>query len=501
MGNRRKNGQFGKGRSGNPGGRPRKALRLSANAKRRQDDWQNTLTGAGIKNIDARMSTTHVTEDLDPEQCDDLWRGDAVAARVVETRPNEMMREGWTIATKDDPHGVVEGVTTALRDLDFNEALHSALEFQRGLGGSAIVVGANDSSSDMREPLRPDKVTEINWFTVLEPREIFPTHYYADPYAPKYGKPALYQINPYAAGTAYKGVDLKPSTIHESRLIIFDGVRTSRRMRGANNGWGDSVLVRLNPALRDFNVSFASAATLLQEFAPAVWKISGLAELLSMDSDTTLEARIKAIILAKSTIGATVIDESEEYGRTVTPVSGMSDLLDKMLMKLSIAADMPATLLAGISPGGLNATGASDVRFFYDRVASDQPKILSKPITRVVRLMMQALRSTEPDHWEIEYNPLWQETDGEKAATRKLVAETDVLNINAAIVSPEEIAASRFGGARYSMETSIDFSMREQLDAPVPEPVGKEEPEPVGFPGAAPSVAKAPEVETPEPPE
>jgi hypothetical protein len=44
------------------------------------------------------------------------------------------------------------------------------------------------------------------------------------------------------------------------------------------------------------------------------------------------------------------------------------------------------------------------------------------------------------------------------------VAETDTIYINAGVVSPDEVAVSRFGGDEYSDETVIDFDERERLE-------------------------------------
>ncbi len=64
-----------------------------------------------------------------------------------------------------------------------------------------------------------------------------------------------------------------------------------------------------------------------------------------------------------------MLDKKDSFTRVQTPLTNLSDILDRFATRLAAAADMPVTLLMGMSPAGLNATGESDRAFFYDRVS------------------------------------------------------------------------------------------------------------------------------------
>ncbi|NIR95683.1 MAG: DUF1073 domain-containing protein, partial [Gammaproteobacteria bacterium] len=51
--------------------------------------------------------------------------------------------------------------------------------------------------------------------------------------------------------------------VHETRLIRFDGLRASNFYRQQNNGWGLSLLQRMNQILQDYGMSFQGLAHLL----------------------------------------------------------------------------------------------------------------------------------------------------------------------------------------------------------------------------------------------
>jgi hypothetical protein len=131
----------------------------------------------------------------------------------------------------------------------------------------------------------------------------------------------------------------------------------------------------------------------------------------------------------------------------------------------------------GQAPAGLNATGESDVRWFYDSIKAQQNTVLRPAINKLVQLAFHALKIPEPANWTIRFNPLWQMTEEQQAAIRKTQAETDAIYINAGVVTPEEIALSRFGGDAYSTETVIDADARKELFGGAGEASAKEEPQ------------------------
>jgi hypothetical protein len=229
-------------------------------------------------------------------------------------------------------------------------------------------------------------------------------------------------------------------------------------------GWGDAVLTRCRETLRDFQTAWASAGLLVADFSQAVWKIKGLAEILALDKNKEVENRISAMELARSIVRATVIDaDGEEFSRQQTPVTGLPDLLSQFATRLAAAADMPVTLLMGMSPAGLNATGESDIRTFYDRIKSMQKRKLKPALEKLVRVAFSALEIDEPEDWSIEFNPLWQPTEQEQAQARLTQMQVDQGYHDMQVLSSEEIREQRFAGRTYSFNTHVEG------DLPTPE--------------------------------
>jgi len=473
-------GKFAPGSSGNPGGKP-KVRRIDAG-------WMNAFTGLGVYGRDKREGSSFRAATLTFDQLAELWRGDDLAARAVETMPKEALREGYDVVIPEtddeeaDGQAEADRVAEVLDKLDVlgaNHIIRVGLSYERGLGGGAVLIGANDGQTDLTKPLDLDKVRSLDWLTPLEPRELYPVYGYADPRAPKYGQPEIYRLTSRAilppAGGQYSQTVFD---IHESRLLVFPGQRVSRyQTMAAQGGWGDSVLVRMWRVLRDFNLAWGSAGVLVSEFAKAVYKMKDLWDTLASEDGATLfQERLGAMDMASSTINATVIDSDDDYQRTQTPIAGLPDLMDKFSTRLAASADMPLTLLFGTSPSGLNATGESDIRFFYDRVAAYQREKLLPQLTQLIKIIFRTTGDKkEPPKWNVRFKPLWQESAKDRAQAMLVSAQADAIWLDRQVVSAEEVANSHWGSGEWNPEITIDFDARENQEAAASGPVTEDD--------------------------
>ena len=290
--------------------------------------------------------------------------------------------------------------------------------------------------------------------------DVMRIEYDLDMQSPTYGQPTHYLIQDLPEGGAGAA---KPKRIHASRFVRFDGVMTTKRRKANNGGWADPVYIRLEKILRDFGIAWKSVGNLIQDFAQAVFKMRGLADAIASDDEGLVLSRVQAMDLCRSVARAIPLDaEDEDFMRQQTPIAGLPELMDRFAIRLSSAARMPVTLLMGMSPAGLNATGESDIVFFYDQIKAMQEAKLREPINRLIELIFASADGpAEPGAWSFEFNPLWQMSDKESAEIRKLQAETDSIYLDRSVLSENEVAESRFGGDVYSTETNLDREMRD----------------------------------------
>ena len=513
---RREDGTFAPGKSGNPSGRgaPRSSetgpavtdpyvpvrvqggellpsVRMSRGDAARIDDWLNRYTGQGVHGRDKRIGAEFAIHSLSFDQLKDLWLGDDLAARAVETIPKEAMRQGYDVIVSDsqesglDPAELAGEVQDKLEVLGADEYLEVAGNYERAYGGAAILIGANDKQADLTTPLNLNTVTSLDFLTPLEAREIQPLYGYTDPRAPKYGQPEIYQLNSRSVLPSHSGnYAATTQQVHESRMLIFPGIRVSRyHQTSARGGWGESILSRVWRVLRDFNTAWSSAGVLVSDFAQSVIKIAGLWQSLAEDNGDPFKKRLAAMELGRSTINAVTIDAGDSYERQQTPMSGLPELLVQFANRLAAACDMPLTLLFGTSPAGLNATGASDVRFFYDRVAAYQRRKMEPALRRLCQIIFRTMgKKAEPQKWSVRFRPLWQESAKEQADAMFLQAQADNLWVTMGALSPEEVASSHWGKGEYDPQLKVDFAAREAQEQAAASPVLPEDKEALQLP-------------------
>lgn len=441
----------------------------------RFDGWVNVLTGYGNASRDKRLAATYRRTNrvtFDREGLSELYGSDDLAANIVDIPAEEAVREWFELHIQEedgdaDPE-TASGVMQELDVLGAQEALGDAIAWARLYGGSLILLGADDGQ-EVDQPLNMDSIRSLDWITVLDRFDVEVESFYTDPMSDKFGLPEFYRLT--GSTDIQSGGQSVPfefnSVVHESRTIRFDGSRTTRRRKRENQGWADSVMERMLDVVRDYQATQQGVAHLLITFSQAVFKIKDLAKALASDADNLVLKRLTLLDMARSIVKAVPLDaEHEEYENKGAAVTGMADLVDRQMMRVSSAARIPVTLLFGRSPAGLNATGESDIRLFYDRVAAFQEIQLRPRIEYLLTVLMNAqdgpTSGVEPESWSFDFIPLYQESSKEKAETRKLIAEADVSYKNAGILSADEIAMSRFGGDDYSPETQLDKEQREK---------------------------------------
>lgn len=439
----------------------------------RTDDWQNAMTGFGVSGVDKRLGGQAGYTILDQLQAEAIWRGDDLANRVITTIPHEILREGWECLVQDEKQ-MGEDMDAAFEEMGLTHHLLTALEWERAYGGSALLLGADDGApmDKLYRPLNEDKIRSFDWVNHYSPRELVPVDYYSRMLDRDYGRVATYRLTPLDHPPGNDEALNELPVIHESRIVRWEGVRVSRQqiLRNVQPGWGDSVLVRLLQVIQDFQASWAGAIILLQDFAPAVLKLKNLARVIAgqaAGAGTSLQARARGLELARSIANTTIIDAEEEYERKGTPVSGYADIMAAFWERVASAVDMPVGMLKGQSPSGLNSSDEGEIEWWYNQVRAKQARKLQQQLRRMYKLLFLCktgpTKGKVPDNWCIQFNPLQQMTDQERAMAHYQQAQADVAYVTAQILTPEEVAISRFGGDKYTMETQIDTEKREEL--------------------------------------
>lgn len=463
--------------------------------KHRVDSYANVYTGVGGQQ-DKRTGGFPVTDILSYYQCADLYRSNDMAARIIDAPAEEMCRRGWDVAIQDDKdqtgmkgREMSEAASAYVEDLNEVQHFLQALKWARAFGGSGIFVGANDGQA-ADQPLNMNGIRSIDFLLPLDSMELIPNDYYNNPLEPRYGLPSSYRLNRFGispTGNApirlpgrlgrlqgaannnvfdiFKSRSYDPLSnsswsyipiVHESRILRFEGIIINRLQLRENWYWGDSVLVRCNEVLRDFNLAWSSASILLQDFSQAVIKLPGFAALLAKEGPTAFAQAAAMVERSRSTARALFLDKDDDFERKSTPTTGLPELLLQFCRRLSAAADMPMSRLMGDSPRGFNASGETDETWWYDKIAAMQKVALMPVLKQWYRIIFACkdgpTKGNIPGrgNWKVVFNPLKQLSDLQEADRRFRISQADAVSIGAGEYTGEEVALTRAGGDEYN---------------------------------------------------
>lgn len=443
---------------------------ISNVAKVLHDGWVNMKTGIGTRR-DRRSHTLPVVDYLNFEQCTTIYRASDILARAVDEPVTEAFKKGFRISIKDEDGEDEDGMTKAQTWSDDHlvlEKLQKAIRWARQYGGAAILIGANDGqTADM--PLNEDRIRSIDYVTVLDKRECVPIDWYDSPAALRYREPSFYRVTPYVFSShiAPREESVIPNAVtswvnvHASRIIPLVGKQADTYRVMSSDGWGDSLFQAVWRIVADYDSGLAATSTLLSEFSVPVFKVKGLAALMSADKDDALKKRIDLINLSRSVINGIMVDaDGEDFERKSASLSGVDSALVQLASRVAAALNYPVTKLFGVSPGGLNATGSADIEFWNDMLGAINSKYTIPTYTRILRLAFLAKNGPTggvlPDSWCVEPPALKTLTETEKATRNLTQAQADQIYLANGVTSPEEIRRSRFGGPAFSVETQID---------------------------------------------
>jgi uncharacterized protein len=434
--------------------------------------FQNQFTGLGTFTRDKVLAGSYIQPIRIPDaELSALFNGNDLAHRIVALRPKEVFRRGYTL-TITDPNGEATGgqpqqsalakaVTKYAADRNLDSKFKEGGTFSRLYGGGMIIMGVDDGR-DFAKPVHEEKIRGIRYFNYVDRRFLFARTYYGNPFEPNFGEVETYQVT-----NAFG--DQKYNVVHESRVIRFDGAPVEILMRRQLAGWTLSVLQAPYDALRMFDSSFQAIANLMSDMAQAVFKMKGLIEQITSGRATEVMTRMQMVDMMRSSARMMLLDaDGEEFERKPTPMSAVPETLDRFMIRMASAAEMPVTVLFGQSPAGLNATGEADFRAFYDTVAGEQKTIWEPKLRRVYNLICLAQDGptkgkAPPGELNFCWHKLWEPNEKELAELHYKQAQADDLYVQNRTLAPSEVALSRFRGGQLSLETEIDVKSRQAM--------------------------------------
>jgi uncharacterized protein len=377
------------------------------------DSFQNFQANLGLGTNNLSSSTTYGFYALSRNrlQLEWMYRGSWLVKQIIDAPADDMTRAGISYATTADPQ-LTEKMTKLLRGLGVWKKINLANKWARLYGGACAWISIDGQNP--KTPLRIDTVGKdaFKGLIVLDRWMLWPDYsQLVNDAGPDFGMPMFYDV-------VADGMGIPRQRIHYSRLLRFEGIELPYWSRMQENGWSLSVIEPLYDRMIAFDSTTTGVAQLVYKAHLRTYKIPGLRELVAAGGPIyqALLAQIALMRAMQSNEGITLIDGEDEFEAYSYTFAGLTDVLMNQAQQLSGGSQIPLTRLFGQAPAGLNATGDSDMRNYYDMIKSTQEARLREPVSKILQIAHRSLMGAPlPDDFDFEFNSLWQMTDQEKA--------------------------------------------------------------------------------------
>jgi phage-related protein (TIGR01555 family) len=367
-----------------------------------QDAYFNTATGVGTGRDKAAYGAWTYGPDLADIELEDLYANNDLAATIVEKIVEDALRDGFSIQREGStPEADAELTKQILAR--FVELQGGEYRFLRGavwgrlFGGGGLILGLRGAGA-LARPLSKDKVKRVEFIKDFDKQQIQPWTWDAA------GMPETYLYTPVVYGWT---TDIaQPVEVHRDRIIFFPGARTTTSKRRERQGWDLSVLQRVKAALKSFDGMFASTDAMFADASQAVFKLQGLIQSLAeQDGTDDVQTRFQLMDVMRSSTKAIMLDAGDEMGKGAedfkvvdrASLGTLDGVIDKYYIRLAAAARMPLTVLLGMSPAGMDATGESDLILYYNTVDVYRKQVLQERLLLLIKLIYTELENSTPE--------------------------------------------------------------------------------------------------------
>lgn len=297
--------------------------------------------------------------------------------------------------------------------------------------GQCAVKFRNDTDETLQTPLVLDKRTiarkSLKAFAPVEPLWTTPSAYNAlDPTAPDFYKPRAW----FMLG----------KEIHASRMLTVITRPLPDILKPAYNFSGMSLSQLAEPYVNNWLRTRQSVSDLINNFSITALATAMDQVLQGNDDGVDVFKRAELFTATRSNQGLMLLDaDRERIEQHNVPLSGLHELQAQSLEHLCTSTRIPAMILTGISPSGLNASSDGEIRVFYDWIKSQQEAHYSPVLDDMIAIVQLHLWGEIDDSITWHWRPLWQTSELELADIRLKEAQAADTYVNMGALSPEDV--------------------------------------------------------------
>ena len=334
------------------------------------------------------------------------------AKKIINIPVDDALRKDWII--EDIPEDIATYLMRETERLGFKLAINRAMKLERLLGGCINFFGIDAEEDDPEKPYDPKKeMQKVRFINTIPVSRIAKPQWDSDPLSAGYMRAKSYMIN--------------GNPVHVSRCLVWDGEplfdpfdMSLMNFRLNQSGFGPS---KLAPIWNDIEMAMGvrrAAYQMTKTNNALIAAVDGLQDLQGTSSGRKALQKVKDIANQISAYRAAIVDgDNVNFSNLSASFGSVPELIIIYLQVLSAASDIPATRFLGQAPGGLNATGESDLENYYNMIDSIQMRRIDPAVRRFFDLIaypkFKDRWHQERENLDIKYPPLWNLTELEEA--------------------------------------------------------------------------------------
>jgi phage-related protein (TIGR01555 family) len=313
--------------------------------------------------------------------------------QIADTYAGEMTRKWIKISAQSDHEDKtpkIKEIERAFTDLKVREVIRQAIKHDMFFGRGHIYVelqyGKKPVSDDRQELITDvgDGTTEltrakipvgsIKYFRNVEPIWTYPTTYDSiDPLKADWYHPTQWLV--------------MGKQIHRSRIPAIIGEPVPDLLKPLYQFGGIAKIQMMKPYVDNWLRARQSVSDLISSFT--TWKLkTNLSQSVQLGGEELFK-RLELFNDLKDNQGLMALDlDTENLENVSVPLGSLDELQAQSQEHMASIAQVPAMVLFGISPHGMNASGEGELRVFTDHINALQEKMI-RPVLDVIFRFVQ----------------------------------------------------------------------------------------------------------------
>jgi len=352
----------------------------------------------------------------------------AMSGRLASEMTREWIALRSTETAGDETKARMAELDTFLKELKLQAAVQELVIQDASFGRGNLFIEIAGQSNDKPLIQSPKTIAKgsLKKITTVEPMWTTPQAYNStDPLAGGFYKASMWNVF--------------GKSVHPTRMMTVVTRPMPDMLKPAYNFSGMSLYQMAEPYVNNWLRTRQSVSDLINTFSTTAIQ-TDLSQVLTGGSAAAMNARADLFSATKSNRGVMLLDkEREDLVQINTPLGGLHELQAQAQEQMCAVSFMPAIILTGISPGGLNASSDSEIMVWHEWIRGQQEAHYREPIQAVINVSMLSLFGEIDKDISFEFNPLKQMDAKDRSAMRTTDAQSDQLYVEMGVVSEEEV--------------------------------------------------------------